>query len=84
VSKGGRCTRKVYCCKERENRNLTGAEAFNTECSICLSDTIELPIVLDACRHSFCFKCIERMERFVEKLALGDLSSVSRSGKRNS
>jgi tetratricopeptide (TPR) repeat protein len=42
--------------------NLT-SEAINTECSICLSAPMEQPVVLEACQHAFCLKCIQSWQR---------------------
>lgn len=32
-------------------------------CAICLSDAIDNPVVLPACKHAFCFACLQRWQR---------------------
>jgi tetratricopeptide (TPR) repeat protein len=39
-------------------------QGINTECSICLSDTIDQPVILKACQHAFCLKCLQDWQRF--------------------
>jgi hypothetical protein len=36
---------------------------INTECSICLTDTMEQPVVLEACQHAFCLACLQSWQR---------------------
>lgn len=35
-------------------------EAINTECPICLEDPVVDPVILEGCRHAFCFACLDR------------------------
>jgi hypothetical protein len=35
----------------------------NTECSICLSDTIVNPVIVQACQHAFCLECLTNWDR---------------------
>jgi hypothetical protein len=62
------------CYPEEEDEEMDISQAINTDCSIYLSDTIELPVILDACRHAFCLKCIEGLQQYSLSI---DLPSVS-------
>ena len=44
----------------------TPQEATNTDCAICLSETIVNPLVLD-CRHAFCFSCLSKYQERTSK-----------------
>ena len=44
----------------------TPQEATNTDCAICLSETIVNPLVLD-CRHAFCFSCLSEYQELMSK-----------------
>jgi tetratricopeptide (TPR) repeat protein len=43
--------------------NSMPSQGINTECAICLSDKIEQPVILEACHHAFCLKCITSWQR---------------------
>jgi Zn-finger nucleic acid-binding protein len=49
--------------EEEEIELSAAAEGINADCSICLS-AMEQPVVLKACQHAFCLKCLQDWERF--------------------
>ncbi len=69
-------THKVDCAPVGEMKNMlfVGGENLSSitkdetnqtthdSCAICLSETVEHPIVLPCCGHVFCFKCLQQWQ----------------------
>lgn len=41
--------------------------ALNSECGICLEEQMKDPIVLEECKHAFCFACLKEWQNYARK-----------------
>ena len=67
-------THKGDCTSVEKMKNkLVGGESLSNDdtnqissdgCAICLSETVEHPIVLPSCGHVFCFACLQQWQTF--------------------
>jgi tetratricopeptide (TPR) repeat protein len=90
-------THKVDCVPVEEMKNkLVGVTNISSStstdeetkqpsteiCSICLSETVEYPIVLPECGHTFCFACLVEWQNYTKNsLAARNERSSSQQGR---
>ena len=55
------------------------AAAVNSECGICLQEEMKDPVVLEKCKHAFCFLCLKEWQTYSKRNAQPSSSSPTYS-----
>jgi len=50
-----------------EENDAVSKVALNCECGICLEEQMKDPIVLEECKHAFCFACLKEWQVYARK-----------------